>query len=290
MIDPDELASARENAIALNETFVERLAGARQDGTAVERALVYAAINFRFIGIASFLLDADVDAFHQNLYSAARCRLMYYLQILTGLRYEPSRGAVTNDEQLFDALACQSVRTAHLLSWYQFAPPNPEYDAPDHLRYTYGVRALVHPAIRERKSYQQQDVETWLAGEAASPRQQLCQALVKGDAALFNGGLAALVEQHRACYESGELAPDGDQLCCVEGLGVAWLAEQKGMSVSVDDPLLPRALMAPRTGDLSTVALPQITDAEMGEIDAFLAKKSRKTLEEIREWRPDPRE
>ena len=285
----DEIRDARAKSQAVLEAALETLVKAKRGEKPIERASFFASMNFRFLGLAAYLIDGDVNGFHNGLFRAARCRLHYYVHLMMGLGYEGSIGAMTNDSEFFDALACQSERTALLLSWYHVATPRAEFDEPERVRYSYYVRSLVHPVIVERKPYKDAGIEDWLREPGKSAEQMAAQGIHGRDSELFTRGITGLLDQRRRLIEAGG-AEKSQKWCHIEALGLLWQARRRGLEVKIDDGLIPWELQSPRRARWDPNGLPQLGEADIEVVDAFLSRKTRKSLEEVKKWRPDPRE
>ena len=273
---------------ALASTALDSLAKATSD-TQFERAAVMGATALRSLGICRFLADGDVEEAHNCLYRAARVRLHYLVRAVTAKKFDASIEGASYDDQMFDALACQSRITAERVIYYHLAGFSPSNDDPARTAYSFSIRALVFPRMQEVGRFKSGGVQNWLEN-GGGPRHAVVAALREKDGDAFTEALKELMDERRAEAKAGEPVGEGGGQVHVEGLGLAWLARQLGIKVTPKDALLPSPLLALRKSKLAIGDVPVISDAEVDASDRGLAKLNSVSLEVVRSKRLDPRE
>lgn len=265
MVEP---ATIRHNIKKLIDISIEGLNRIPRDRELIEYDSLTCAEGFRELAISSFLIDADLRAFHQYLFSAAVCKLFYLSYILIGLEVDPSISAVTKDAQLFDALASQHRKLAHALSFYTVLPPDPEYDDIESLRFNFFIRSLMHPPrFKKSEYYRDADIDGWLAEKGLSTKQKVCQALAKHDSKFFNQALAEMLQERMDTISKGEWVRRGEENIHIEALALIWLGRQEGMLVNVHHKLVPEVLQAEHRVSFSVKGLPVLTIDERRQLN-----------------------
>ena len=259
----------RSNSIELLKIYLDQLTCIPRDYDAIEFCATSSAIRFRTLAILAFQLDGDITAFHQNLFSAAVCKIFYCCHFMLDLDVEPSVAAITEDEQLFDALACQSDSMAYAFTRYNIIPPDADFDPADKLCYSLFVRSLIDPTLAKGNHYNyylDAGVEQWLEKENGPIRQRLCRALRNADSAAFNTALADLLQQRLEDIKNGDFVPAGQEPINIEALGLIRLAQKKDMAITITHPQIPESLQQDHSVHFSCKGLPVLTEKERKDL------------------------
>ena len=254
------------NTKKMLKMYTDELSHIPRDKDAIEFCSTSCATAFRKHAILSFQLDGDINAFHQNLFSATVCKIFYCCYYLLDLGVEPSIAAITKDAQLFDALACHSDRMAYAFTRYNIIPPDPRYDPNEKLCYSLFVRSLIDPALEKGSYYKDAGVDGWLAAKNGTTRQGLCHALRDAASPEFNLHLADLLQERVDLVDKGGFIPAGEESINVEALGLIRLARKRGIQITTTHAHIPEPLQREHAVTFSCKGLPVLTEKERKDL------------------------
>jgi immunity protein 49 of polymorphic toxin system len=201
---------------------------------------------FRIRGICSLFLAARGGGLLQDLHRSGRA----FLHVLRALDDETK--LTSKAAPLFDAIASTDWDCAREIATYSRETWNEGEEYEDDFAY---ARFLMLHFLLGGTPLQCTEIlarfEAILDG-AADARFDICTAFHRGDSALFERGIAALLEAHAARYKklgAAEALPPEEvhtegQLC-VEGLALIRLAERKGFPVEEDYLFVPSVAREP---------------------------------------------
>ncbi len=205
-------------------------------------------LSHRFIGVAEYLVNGDVEAFRRELAENARCRLELITRFESGGDVSPSYVGMTGVyKALLDALAAGNAELSRELASRvgDREVIERENDHPFDLAFGYALKAAVLQSndLEKRVSafgaevgkVENQDFKGYADAFSA-----MCSNDSENLAAIFT----TIVEGHkRQAKGNGVFKGTEDEGLCVWGVAIANLLITQGISMDIDDPLLPRALL-----------------------------------------------
>ena len=240
---PEVLKDARDDDIP---ALLEREADAERNKKGhFTRSL---ASTLRLIAVLSFLVESDVDQFRACMRAATERRVRLIDQFEAGEPIIPDCVSMMRYQQLLDAAASGHFDVARALA--DRLGGRPKIESLDlrafEIAMGYTMKAVVIgddamalerlPALEKachHKSYAN------FSGYALALR-----GIASGDTALVKTAFSELLAGHRRLSKGRGLFSDTvDKYLSVWGLGMLNLARSRGVDVSVDDPLIPPALV-----------------------------------------------
>jgi hypothetical protein len=183
----------------------------------------------RIAGIASLLLEGDVEGFLRHLQQSGRAFLDF-------LKHEADERKVTNQAAPFlDAIAALDLACAREIAQYARSTWNPQEEYEDDFLYVYFLMSqfFLNGTQAEGQALLNR-YEALLAGDDDS-RYQLCQAFFKNDAPGFEAAMRSLLEHEKERFgkliRSEVIAQESaatEAKLNVEGLALLRLAQQRG--------------------------------------------------------------
>ena len=202
----------------------------------------------RFLAVANFKLERDIQGFKDALSRAASCRLDLFIRSKNGEAIPPSYLSMTSYKSLFDALAAGDYELSEELATVMCGREEieNEHDHPFDRALCYALKALVlnsddqEEKIEKFKSVAGEPNNTDFLGYA-----EAFEAIKDKDAELFVSALQRLLLGHKKqCKEGGIFKDSEDEILCIWGIGLVNLAKSRGLDIKIDDPLIPASLVA----------------------------------------------
>jgi hypothetical protein len=206
------------------------------------------ASGLRFLGVAAFVQRQDKATFFLNLSESARITQTMFERFDRGEPIDPSYVTMFTYHELFDALAAGNRELAesfasHMGGRDQIEKKN---DHPFDLAMGYALRAIVLNREHEALKWLQKLTDLCADKKNADFRGYplVFAGILKGDAALVNTGLRAVVLGHEKQSKGrGVFVGTEDEMLCVWGIGAANLARSRGLAVEAIPPLIPNELL-----------------------------------------------
>jgi hypothetical protein len=205
-------------------------------------------LSHRFIGVAEYLVNGDVEVFRRELTAGAQCRLELLDRFESGGDVSPSYAGMTGGyKALLDALAAANDKLCLKLASRigDREAIERENDHPFDLSFGYALKTAV---------LQSSDLDQRLRVFAEEVSEAKNRDFIGYASALAIIGsdephdvvstFAVILEGHkRQSKGNGVFKGTEDASLCVWGVAIANLLISKGVPVDVDDPILPRALL-----------------------------------------------
>lgn len=205
-------------------------------------------LSHRFIGVAEYLVNGDVEEFRRELIASAQCRLELLNRFESGGDVSPSYAAMTGGyKALLDALAAANDKLGFELASRIGGREaiEKENDHPFDLSFGYALKAAVLQAsdLGQRLRVFADKVSEAQNRDFVGYANAL--AIIGSDEDRDVGStFAAILEGHKKQSKgNGVFKGTEDESLCVWGVAVANLLISRGVSVDVDDPILPGALL-----------------------------------------------
>lgn len=195
--------------------------------------------SLRTLGIVGFLLDADIDGFHQRMQLAARVRRRFFACVRAGMRCPAEHPLLQVGRAVEEALAGGDLALVAELAREQGGAAGAGVGARS-------KEGLVVAAVRSIVEGRDEDAKEVLArfeavrGPEEEGLARLLGGIVRSDEVAFGEGLfAALADRHAASR-----GVDGvERWLAVDLIGFARLARRRGLEVRVADALIPAELL-----------------------------------------------
>jgi hypothetical protein len=219
----------------------------------------------RFIGITTFLVTGNVEAFRKHVAKSAELRLSLFLRFEAGEPIAQSYVTMLAYMSLFDALAAAQFQLAVDLAQIMGGRQEIERDQDDPFTIAMGY------ALKETVLDSGDIARTKLNGILGNPDPSdlpdedagftyrdfrgygaAFDALVARDEQAFNHALSMILDAHKRQAKKGIFRGTDDEYLCVWGVGLANLARHRGLTVYASGDLLPAALS--RDGGVATDA------------------------------------
>lgn len=201
----------------------------------------------RFLGVAEFVANANVEKFIKSLREAAYIRLGLIVRFDEGEPISESYVSMISYKSLLNALASGDFGLAVSLAGVMGGRGEIEKnnDHPFDIALGYALRSMVLNAddqvekLAQLKAVLNEPENKDFVGYSKS-----LEAILNGNVEQFVIALQEVLLGHNnQCKGNGVFKNSEDEVLCVWGLGVTNLARSKGMNVQFDDPLLPASLM-----------------------------------------------
>lgn len=211
-------------------------------------AISMVSYDYRFVGIAKYILHNDVTAFRHGLADSARIQDALFKRFESGEPIDDSYVSMLSYKWLFDALAAGDLPLARSLAGHMGGRDKieKEHDHPFdyHLGYTLkwfvlGDREQMARWAEKFEAICEQKDNADFRGYA-----RMFHAILSADADAAQSALAALAAGHqRQSKGRGVFSDSDDELLCVWGIGMANLARSRGLAVHGVPPLIPHELL-----------------------------------------------
>lgn len=217
---------------------------------------------YRIQALLSFAAGGSADGFFHGMYLAAAVRRRFLRCVRRGMRAKKSELLLSRDAAINEALCSGEPRVLQDLARDKLTlESDPGADNSYAPLFALGVRLLCmgqHEKARDPFTAFERE-----RGSAMEGQSKIARAVLGADFVLFNDGLAEVLASRKAEIEGDEDVPTGEQWVSVEGLALARLGLAAGLPVTVDSPLLPRALLGQATAPYpdADAVLPPVPDA-----------------------------
>lgn len=198
----------------------------------------------RFLAVADYVLDKDVEAFRSKLAEAAILRKRIIERFDAGEPVSPSYVSMMVYKVLFNALASgDRVLTKELAALMGGREEiESEYDRPFDIALGYALKNII--AMDDVSALQQVEMLEAACQESANfdfkGYPAILRAILNQDRAAADAGLRELIAGHRRqCSGRGLFNNMEDEMLSVWGVGLANLARMRGVPVGSVDPLIP---------------------------------------------------
>lgn len=205
------------------------------------------AASLRFIGVAEFRVNSNLDSFRSNLERSAQCRLSLYDRFESGEVIPESYLSMMSFKSLLDALASGSLAVAEKLASVMGGRDGieEENDTPFVKAFGYMLKSLVlssNDAVEKLESLK--SITALSENKDFEGYSNACEAIINNDSDAFIKSLQSVLNGHKQQSKgNGLFKDDVDEVLCVWGVGLVNLAKSKGLQVQFDDPLIPAALI-----------------------------------------------
>lgn len=235
-----DLPRVRERLPELVRMNREHLEGNRN--TAISTGAMGLEATYRIQAVVSFLLDGSSDGFFHGMYLAAGVRRWFLRCVRRGMRVKKAYLLLSYDAGIYEALC--SGDTGLLLDLAKdklTLESHPRFDDGYHPFFSLALRLLCMGHREEaRRPLGAFDKDR---GDDMEGQSKIAHGVIASDEALFNEGLAEMLEDRRAEIEEDEGVNVGEQWISVEGLGLARLGLSSGLAITARHPLLPPELL-----------------------------------------------
>lgn len=206
------------------------------------------ANTLRFLAVAEFKLEGDVEGFRRLLGRSVCCRLGLFKRSISGESIPSSYLAMVSYKYLLDALASGDHELAKELASVMGGRKaiEDENDHPFDQALGYAIKSVILDADdKVEKIRRLKDVLRGPYGNDFIGYAEALEAIVSMDSGLFQDALEGLLVGHkRQCRKGGVFKDSEDEILCVWGAGLVGLAKSRGLLVRIEDSLLPAALTA----------------------------------------------
>ncbi len=204
---------------------------------------------FQALGVCHLLETADADQFRENLVRSGHARRYFLRQSKAQGNDRAPRLALSRTEAFLDAVAAGTLELAREIAERSVANWEPDWEYEDDFCYY----AFLHSLVRFPQSPPQpeasallQRFEKALEGQA-SPRLDVCQTLLAGDAEAFAEALNGLMEVLQDALDVKKQTLESYQeplfwprtFVSAEGLALLKIAELRNFAVPEEVPLCP---------------------------------------------------
>lgn len=202
----------------------------------------------RLYGVSGYCLQNDVAGFKGYLADAVRLQLDVVARFERGDPIPESFVSMLLYKSLFDALASGDLELSRKMASAMGGRDKIEREHDHPFDYALGY-ALKYFTLEDRPQ-----MDRWAAEFARVCEEQdnadlrgyaeAFTAILAGDDRSLDAAFKNIIAGHkRQSKGNGVFRDTEDELLCVWGVGLANLAKRHGRAVSVDDPLLPAALI-----------------------------------------------
>lgn len=207
--------------------------------------------NLKIIAVLQYVVNKDVSSFRQGLSDSASVRIGLFERFNEGVPYDPSCVSMMSYMQLLDGLASNDIGVAKRLAHLMGGRPKIETANSRAFEINIGY-ALKHVLAGDYLT-----AHPFIEGLLVACRNRpylnfsfypvILRAIVNAEPQTLNTAFDGLIAEHKKeSTGHGLFALLPDEHLCVWGVGLANLARWRGLPVDVDDPLLPRELIAPQ--------------------------------------------
>jgi hypothetical protein len=203
------------------------------------------APEYRFIGIAEFLVNDDIGSFRKNLAKCAELRLRLFERHQAGEEISPSYVSMLAYKELYDALAAADFTLSVKLARIMGGRPQieAEYDHPFDCAMGYALKTVV---LTQNDSLSRATFRRVLSEEDNEDFRGyglVLDGIETRNEKAANDGLAMVVDGHKKQARFGVFRGLRDSHLCIWGIGLANLAKQRNIEIHVNDELIPDSLI-----------------------------------------------
>ncbi len=204
--------------------------------------------DLKFFAIVAFAIDHDVERFRALLRESAMQKEDVYDRFEAGEPIDGSYVSLFGYKSLFDALASGDLTLAARFASKLGGRPQIER------KHDHPFTRAVGPALKHLVLASGPEASPAVAAFAEACGKKghgdyagypVCmRAILDRDSEAFSAGAAAVLACHKKLCRPGRMFDLGpDEVICTWLLGLANLAVSRGLSVSIDHPYVPRALI-----------------------------------------------
>ena len=252
MVRPSEIETYIENFSFNIGEIVEQLSLMNKDNELYSELFSDICANYRRMGIAILLLEADVDAFYHCLFKSAQAFLAYLNIAKTNPSTDRYHLATGRSSPLFDAIVCQDLNTAKEISKLTRHAFSSGEEYEDDFCYFYFLMQLYFLQASSGELEKTLQQFQGAVKNHSSARLDLCKSLLEKDEKQFNLALMDLIDAHKerfAVYRKKENElPEIIDTCSniyIEGIALVWLAELRDMTTEKEYSLIPSIARLP---------------------------------------------
>jgi len=201
----------------------------------------------RFLAVADYVLNKDIDGFRSKLSEAAGLRSKLFNRFDAGEAISPSYVSMLSYKALCNALASGNLQLANELATHMGGRNEieQEHDHPFDLAFGYVLKSFVledavgiKKWLCEFKALCDQPENADFKGYA-----KVFEAILDRNAEKANVGFSELLEGHKRQSKKGVFKDTEDEMLCVWGIGLMNLAHVRGISTKPQEPLIPADLL-----------------------------------------------
>ncbi|NVJ16888.1 Imm49 family immunity protein [Myxococcus sp. AM010] len=207
------------------------------DGSAKEADVLAVCGHFRRRGLCELLFEGAPERLHRFLFMSG-CAYLHFLE-----RAVPAARHVSKAAPFFDALASMDLQRARRIALASTAPFNPKREYEEDFLY---VQRLMGMVAQRTEPAEVRARHAALCMETDDARWHLVEALLHDDTARLNDALTRMLREEasrwRRLHEEGAVREEEaatEMHVCIEGLALAWLAQQRGLGTLSDYPQVP---------------------------------------------------
>jgi len=203
----------------------------------------------RFLGVAEFVVNGDVEAFREQLRAAASLHNMVLDRYLNGESIDGSYVTMLSYKDILNALAANDLELAHSIAKKIGGRHGleQEHDHPFDLAFGYCLKAVV-----ERDELGMNEWCPRFLGECASEESvdfrgyaEALDAIRRIDPEDASAALKSVANRHaNQCKMGGVFKDTEDETLCVWGIAIANLANSQGLSIALGSPSIPQELVS----------------------------------------------
>lgn len=202
----------------------------------------------RFIGVAEYVLNHDINTFRSNLTKSAKLQNSLIIRYDAGEPIAPSYVTMIVYQELLDALAAGDLRLAREFAGNMGGREKieKELDHPFDRTLGYTLKSFVSNDKTGMELWSKEFLDLCRRKKYVSDigYANMFKAILEENEQDANKALAEIAKGHkRLSRGSGRFSDTEDEVLCVWGLGMANLARMYGLKVESNDPLIPADLL-----------------------------------------------
>ncbi len=201
----------------------------------------------RSLGVLEYLVNHNIKKYQHCLQESVNLKMSLVPRYDAGEPISESYMSILLYKKLFDALASQdmalAVRTAHAVGGREVIEK--QHDHPFDLAIGYALKALVLESgdMLARVQFFKHRSLSVKGDKNFQGYANVMEAIATHDQTALDNGFPQLINEHKRESKSGIFDHTDDEDLSIWGIGLANLAISRGLTVSIDDPLLPQDLL-----------------------------------------------
>ncbi len=206
------------------------------------------ASSLRFLGVAEYVVNGNIDAFRELLGAAAEHRDSLLKRFLNGEPIDRSYVTMLSYMHVLNALAANKLDVAHSIVMKLGGRDEieKEQDHPFDLAFGYCLKAVVEINSASMDEWCARFLDECSSEDNADFRgyAQALDAIRRHDLDALHMALENVVNMHsNQCKVGGVFHGTEDECLCVWGVAIANLAKAKQLAVTLESPIVPRELV-----------------------------------------------
>lgn len=203
----------------------------------------------RFLGVAEYVVNGDIEAFREKLGAAAKLRNVLLERYCNGDPISDSYVTMLSYKHVLNALAAHDLGLAQSIA-NKMGGRNVlenEHDHPFDLAFGYCLKAVVEMDQAAMDKWCARFLEECASDDNADFRgyAQALDAIRRNDSDALSVALMNVVKSHaNQCKTGGAFNNMEDETLCVWGVAIAYLANTRGLSVTLESSIIPQELVA----------------------------------------------